>query len=127
MEPEPEDEGEERQEEGVPPAEAAADGPPPPVVVQEREHRAAENEPVELPALSIDYIVSARYGSLDEPGKWIDVTRMLVDLVDEEGGLTLTVNSSGFGADPAPGAEKQLSIRYSYLSAFPLFECISLF
>ena len=52
---------------------------------------------------------------------------MLVDLVDEEGGLTLTVNSSGFGADPAPDTEKQLSIRYSYLSPFPLFECISLF
>jgi hypothetical protein len=48
MEPEPEDEGEEPQEEGVPPAEAAADGPPPPAVVQEREHRAAENEPVKL-------------------------------------------------------------------------------
>jgi hypothetical protein len=111
MEPEPEDEGEEQEEEGVPPAEVAA----PPAMVQEREHRAAENEQVELPARTIDHILSARYGSLDEPGKWIDVTRMLVDMVDEEGGLTLTASSSGFGADPAPDTEKQLSIRYSSL------------
>ena len=108
MGPEPDDGG----EEGVPPAEAGAGGAPAPVVIEEREHRAAENEQIELPARTIDHIISARYGSLDEPGQSIDVTRMLVGVVDEEGALTLTVSSSGFGADPAPEAEKQLSIRY---------------
>ena len=118
MEPEPEPEGDEQQEEGVPPAEAVAGGAAPSVVVEEEEHRAAENEQVELPARTIDHILIARYGSLEEPGKWLDVTRMLGDLVNDEGGLTLTVSSTGFGAGPAPDVEKHLSIRYKPCEAW---------
>ena len=110
MEPEPEAEGEAGAE--------AEEGVPPPAVVEEKVHLAAETEQVELPANTIDHIIKARYGKLQDPGKWVDVTRMLSDMVDEEGGLSVQVSSSGFGVDPAPDAEKQLSIQYKPCEAW---------
>ena len=120
MEQEPEAEPEPRAEEGDPPGDAAAGEGRAQVeeLVEEREHRAAENEQVALPAKSIDYIIKARYGALDVPGKWVDVTRVLSDMVDEDGGLAVRVTSREFGADPAPDEQKHLSFQYKPCEAW---------
>ena len=57
------------------------------VVPAHRELIAAENEQVELPARTIDCIIQAKYGVLDQDGMWADVTRLVYDAVDEDGGL----------------------------------------
>eukprot|EP01045_Picozoa_sp_COSAG04_P024971 COSAG04_NODE_3202_length_3053_cov_2.417400_2_plen_876_part_00 len=112
VEPEPEPEPEpERGAEPEPEPEAQAP-------VQEERLLVAENDSVDLPARTIDHITEARYGSLDQEGKWIDVTRMLGQVVDEEGGLSLRVTSQGFGGDPAEGEEKQLCIVYKPCEAW---------
>ena len=92
------------------PAEAVGQGLP----EQERELIVDENEDAKLPPRSVKVVISARFGSLAEDGKWIDVTRLIADQVDDQGGLELLrVSPDTFGRDPAPEAEnKQLSIKY---------------
>ena len=58
-------------------------------------------------------MISARYGSLDQERKWINVTDLVAKELDLDGGLELDVNSGTFGADPNEGAENSLSIRYA--------------
>ena len=48
----------------------------------------ADGESVDLPPRSIDALIEAKYGIVDQEGKWIDVTEMILDEVDEEGALS---------------------------------------
>ena len=102
-EPEPEPAGGAEPE----PEPEAAEQPP----EDEKELVVAEGEAVDLPPRTIDHVIQARYGSLEEEGKWLDVTRRIGDAVDETGGLQVKVDRKNFG-DPAPDAEKTLSIKY---------------
>ena len=112
------------EEEGVPPEQAGGEPEPEPdtegdeaqaAVEDEQELIVAENEQVELPARTIDHVTQCRYGVLDQEMKRIDVTDLVADAVDDDGGLSMRVTSSDLG-DPAPGEAKQLSIRYQLAS-----------
>jgi hypothetical protein len=48
----------------------------------------ADGESVDLPPRSIDALIEAKYGIVDQEGKWIDVTEMILDEIDEEGALS---------------------------------------
>ena len=85
-------EGGQAAQEGILPEDGAEPEPEladeePVVVPAHRELIAAENEQVELPARTIDCIIQAKYGVLDQDGMWADVTRLVYDAVDEDGGL----------------------------------------
>ena len=73
----------------------------------------ADGAKVALPPRTVDRVISARYGSLDQEAKWIDATDIVAKELDLDGGLELDVNSGTFGADPDEGAEKSLSIHYA--------------
>jgi hypothetical protein len=89
-------------EEGVPPVDAEpepepdgdeADAPPPQAAAAvlpeaERVLVVADGESVDLPARSIDALIEAKYGIVDQEGKWIDVTEMILDEIDDEGALS---------------------------------------
>ena len=92
-------EGGQAAQEGIPPEDGAEPEPEladeePVVVPAQRELIAAENEQVELPARTVDCIIQAKYGVLDQDGMWADVTRLVYDAVDEDGGLRCGVPTS---------------------------------
>jgi hypothetical protein len=66
------------------------------------------NGPTPVPGGQLN-IVRASYGV---PGRTQDVSARLQSLV-RNGRLSITVNNSSIGVDPAPGAKKSLSVTYS--------------
>lgn len=81
-EPEAEPDGDEAD---TPPPQAAAAAVLPEA---ERVLVVADGESVDLPPRSIDTLIEAKYGIVDQEGKWIDVTEMVLDEIDEEGALS---------------------------------------
>ena len=107
-EPEPE-----RPEEAVPPVDAggAPDAAEPVTVV------VPDGRSVSLPPRTVDHIVSARYGTLDD-GQWADVTEVVAQQLDIHGGLELCVSQQALGCDPSEDGAKSLSISYAPCQAW---------
>ncbi len=93
-------------------------------VKEEEVEITGEGEQLDLPAGTIDSIIEAKYGEVDQQGgfvfgKSIDVTRCLGRKVDREGALKLVVSCKEFGRlDPAPDAQKRLQIKYRPCAAW---------
>lgn len=74
---------------------------------------AAEHTRFSLPTGTVDHIICARYGTLDQEGKWIDVTSLVSKQVNLDGSLDFDVSNQTMGADPHHGVVKSLLIRYA--------------
>ena len=111
----------EEKREGIAEADPPADAEPEPELEEDLEDCAAaevevvvaDGAAVSLPPRTVDRVISARYGSLDQAGKWIDVTAAVAEQLDYDGAIELEVHSKTFAADPHEGAEKSLSVRYA--------------
>lgn len=121
-------------DEGVPPAEGDRAGaqaamneqmdpepegsPPRASTIEEVDATFDEYGKVDLPPLTIDHIVEARYGVLTEANKTADVTAGVAEMVGTEGELAFEVINKVLGVDPAQGVVKQLSLRYRRCDAW---------
>jgi hypothetical protein len=74
---------------------------------------AAEHTRFSLPIGTVDHIICARYGTLDQEGKWIDVTSVVSKQVNLDGSLDFDVSNRTMGVDPHHGVVKSLLICYA--------------